>query len=56
MEKVKQSRKGSRTYTYWMASWARGRRDAQCASGERQEDGCRGGQGGKAEALESEAN
>ncbi|MDQ1261450.1 MAG: hypothetical protein QG575_631 [Euryarchaeota archaeon] len=21
MEKVKQSRKGSKTYTYWMASW-----------------------------------
>ncbi|MFA6371156.1 MAG: hypothetical protein WCW68_00880 [Methanothrix sp.] len=24
MEKVKQSRKGSRTYTYWMASWREG--------------------------------
>jgi hypothetical protein len=24
MEKVKQSRKGSRTYTYWMASWLEG--------------------------------
>ena len=24
MEKVKQSRKGSKTYTYWMASWREG--------------------------------
>ena len=24
MEKVKQSRKGSRTYTYWMATWREG--------------------------------
>jgi hypothetical protein len=24
MKKVKQSRKGSRTYTYWMASWREG--------------------------------
>jgi hypothetical protein len=24
MEKVKQSRKGSRTYSYWMASWREG--------------------------------
>jgi hypothetical protein len=24
MKKVKQSRKGSRTYTYWMASWHEG--------------------------------
>jgi len=24
MKKVKQSRKGSRTYTYWMASWPEG--------------------------------
>ncbi len=26
MEKVKQSRKGSRTYSYWMASWREGGR------------------------------
>lgn len=26
MEKVKQSRKGSKTYTYWMASWREGGR------------------------------
>ena len=26
MKKVKQSRKGSRTYTYWMASWREGDR------------------------------
>ena len=24
MEKVKQSRKGSKTYSYWMASWREG--------------------------------
>jgi hypothetical protein len=24
MKKVKQSRKGSKTYTYWMASWREG--------------------------------
>jgi len=24
MEKIKQSRKGSKTYTYWMASWREG--------------------------------
>ena len=24
MEKVKESRKGSKTYTYWMASWREG--------------------------------
>ena len=24
MKKVKQSRKGSRTYSYWMASWREG--------------------------------
>jgi hypothetical protein len=24
MKKIKQSRKGSRTYTYWMASWREG--------------------------------
>jgi hypothetical protein len=24
MEKVKQSRKGTKTYTYWMASWREG--------------------------------
>jgi hypothetical protein len=26
MEKVKQSRKGSKTYSYWMASWREGGR------------------------------
>ena len=26
MEKVKQSRKGSKTYTYWMACWREGDR------------------------------
>jgi len=26
MEKVKQSRKGSKTHTYWMASWREGDR------------------------------
>ncbi|TFH51812.1 MAG: DUF4102 domain-containing protein [Methanothrix sp.] len=26
MKKVKQSRKGSKTYTYWMASWREGGR------------------------------
>jgi hypothetical protein len=40
MEKVKQSRKGCKTYTYWMASWREGLQDAQCAPGELQEDGC----------------
>ena len=29
MEKVKQSRKGSKTYTYWMASWREAKR-AMC--------------------------
>ena len=44
MEKVKQSRKGSRPYTYWIGILARRRQDAQCAPGGRQEDGWRGGQ------------
>jgi len=44
MEKVKQSRKGCKTYSYWMGILARGRQDAQCAPGERQEDGWRSGQ------------
>ena len=49
IEKVKQSRKGSKTYTYWMASWREGgktRRRREC-----QEDRCRGGQ---AEGQEDE--
>jgi hypothetical protein len=42
MEKVKESKKGSKTYTYWIGLLARGRQDAQCAPGKRQEDGWRG--------------
>ena len=40
MEKVKQSRKGSKTYTYWMASWREGGKTCNVLPGERQEDGC----------------
>jgi len=38
MEKVKQSRKGSKTYSYWMASWREGNK-ARNVYRERQEDG-----------------
>jgi hypothetical protein len=31
MEKVKQSRKGSKTYTYWMASWRESSRKMDAA-------------------------
>ncbi len=39
MEKVKQSRKGSKTYTHWMASWRDGGKTRRPR--ERQKDGCR---------------
>ena len=52
MEKVKQSRKGCKTYTYWIGILARRRQDAQRAHGGRQEDICRGG---KAEGLGDES-
>ena len=42
MEKVKQSRKGSKTYTYWMASWREGGKTRNVHLGSSQEDGCRG--------------
>jgi hypothetical protein len=42
MKKVKQSRKGCKTYTYWMASWREGNKTRRPR--ERQEDGCRSGQ------------
>jgi hypothetical protein len=40
MEKVKRVRKGSKTYTYWMACWRNGDRTQRPR--ERREDGCRG--------------
>jgi len=41
-ELVKESKKGPKTYTYWMASWREA--DKTRWPGEHQEDGCRGGQ------------
>jgi hypothetical protein len=41
MKKVKQSRKGAKTCSYWMASWREGCKTRR--RGERHEDGCRGG-------------
>ena len=34
MEKVKQSRKGSKTYSYWMASWREGNKTRNVHLGE----------------------
>ena len=33
MEKVKQTRKGSETYTYWIAYWREDKRRAMCSWG-----------------------
>ncbi|MBN1236662.1 MAG: hypothetical protein JW999_11560 [Methanotrichaceae archaeon] len=33
MKKVKQSRKGAKTYTYWMASWREGGKTRNSALG-----------------------
>jgi len=44
MKTVKQSRKGSKTYTYWMASWREGGKTRNVLPVEQQEDGWRGGQ------------
>ena len=44
MEKVKQSRKGSKTYTYWMASWREDGKTHNVHLGEQQKDGWRGRQ------------
>jgi hypothetical protein len=40
MEKVKQSRTGSKTYTDWMVSWSEGGRTRNVNLGELQENGC----------------
>jgi hypothetical protein len=40
--KVKDTKTGAKTYTYFMASWREG---AKCPSRKRQEDGCSSGQG-----------
>jgi predicted acyl esterase len=46
MEKVKQSRKGSKTYTYWMASWREDGKTHNVLPGGQQKDGWRGCQPG----------
>jgi hypothetical protein len=41
MKKVKQIRKGSKTYSYWMASWREDGKTRNVLPGELQEDECR---------------
>ena len=40
MEKEKRTKKGSKTYTYWMASWREGRQGTKCPSWQLQKDRC----------------
>ena len=40
MEKVKSTKKGSRSYHYWVATWREGSKTRECASGKLCQDGC----------------